>query len=139
MIKSRTSILIFIFLLPMFSMMGQKGQDPEQVPWTQITNSIREGNASALSAYFSSMVDLGLPEKDNSYSKSQGEIVMKDFFKNYPPDAFDVLQKGQTSETNHYAICQYKTEGKKYQVSIYLRKEEGAFQISKIKFEKQEP
>lgn len=106
-------------------------------PWPDITEAFASGNARELAESFSSMVDLGLPEGDNSYSKSQGEIVMRDFFKKTPPDGFEVKQTGKTSEKSHFAICQYESSGKNYQVSIYVKQELGVFLITRIKFEKQ--
>jgi hypothetical protein len=130
--------LIFLFFMPFTAIKAQQDVKTEKYPWLEITAAMSNGDARELAAWFNRMVDLGLPEKDNSYSKSQGEIVMRDFFKKYPPDSFEVRQKGKTSETSHFAICQYTTGDKKFQVSIYLMHESGTFLITKIKFEKQE-
>lgn len=135
---SRKICFIFLFSSLAFTVMGQDDVTVGGDPWPDITESFSAGDATTLATYFSSMVDLGLPEKDNSYSKSQGEIVMRDFFKKCPPESFVVIQKGKTSETAHYAICHYKTSAKKYQVSIYLKQEDHAFLITKIKFDNQD-
>ncbi len=135
---SRTISFIFLFLSLALIVRGQDDGKLGRDPWQDITQCFSAGDAATLATYFSSMVDLGLPEKDNSYSKSQGEIVMRDFFKKCPPESFIVIQKGKTSETAHYAICHYKTSEKKYQVSIYLKQEDHAYLITKIKFDNQD-
>ena len=129
-------ILLFFYWLP-----GLDAQPSQQAKdlFQDIAVALRSGDAESLASHFNSLVDLGLPEKDNAYSKSQGEIVMRDFFKKYPPDSFEVIQTGRTSETLHFAIGQYRTGRKKYQVSIYMQQEDNSYKITKIKFENTEP
>lgn len=101
----------------------------------KITSAIRTSNATVLADYFNSTVDLGLPDNDNSYSASQGEMIMKDFFRKYPPESFEVLQKGDTDPDNRFIIGAYKSRSKEFRVYIHLRKEKPGFRIHKIKFE----
>ena len=128
-------LLALLLLLPILSA-GQEKKESGDDPWPAITKALASGDAGSLASHFSSMVDLGLPEKDNSYSKSQGEIIMRDFFKKCPPDSFEVLQKGEIGGSVLFAICNYVTENEKYQVSVHLSREKDKYLISKIKFEK---
>jgi mRNA-degrading endonuclease RelE of RelBE toxin-antitoxin system len=134
-IRPLTVLIFFFFQIPQ----GEAQQDgqPPSDPWQEITKAFAEGDASLLADYFNTMVDLGLPEKDNSYSKSQGEIVMKDFFKKSPPESFEILQKGKTTESSHHAICRYKSGDEVFRVSVFLQHEKDTFLITRIRFEKQ--
>jgi len=137
MARIRRSVFLFLVMFLAGSGLGQEKVSAVADPWPGITAAIRDGNARSLASSFNNMVDLGLPDADNSYSKSQGEIVMRDFFRKTPPEKFEVNQTGKTNDKSHFAICQYESSGKKYQVSIFLVREANAYYITKIKFEKQ--
>lgn len=129
-------LLTFLILLPCISI-GQDKMERQDDPWPEeIMKALGAGDAGSLASHFSSTVDLGLPEKEDSYSKSQGELIMRDFFKKCPPESFEVLQKGDISGTTLFAICDYITADEKYQVSVYLNKEKDKYLITRIKFEK---
>ena len=42
--------------------------------------ALKSGNANLLSRFFDNRVDISLPDKSDNYSRSQAEMVMKDFF-----------------------------------------------------------
>jgi hypothetical protein len=130
-------LILFLVFLATGIVTGQEKVSAVADPWPGITNAFQKGNAKSLATSFNSMVDLGLPDVDKTYSKSQGEIVMRDFFRKSPPEKFEVKQTGTTSEKSHFAICQYESSGKKYQVSVFMVRESNSFLITKIKFEKQ--
>jgi len=104
-------------------------------PTDQIAQALQQSDAGSLAAYFNETVDLGLPDNDNSYSASQGEMIMKDFFRKYPPESFSIIQKGTTDPDSRFAIGTYKTGSKEFRVYIQLRKEKSDYRIHKIKFE----
>jgi hypothetical protein len=104
-------------------------------PTDEIARAIRQSDAESLSGWFNATIDLGLPDNDNSYSASQGEMVMKDFFRKYPPKSFEVLQKGATDPENRFIISSYLTISGEFSVYIHLRKEKPGYRIHKIKFE----
>jgi hypothetical protein len=45
----------------------------------EIVAALKTGNASQIAKYFDNTVEIALPDKTNSYSKSQGEMVLKIF------------------------------------------------------------
>jgi hypothetical protein len=107
----------------------------QEDPFDPIIKAIQGSDAISLSSSFNSTVELLLPDNESTYSVSQGEMIMKDFFKKYPPDSFTVIQKGTTDPASRFAICDYVTGKKQYQVYINLQKENDRFLIQKIKFE----
>ncbi len=60
-----------------------------------VVAAMRTGNATQLSKYFDSRVDLSLPGKSDNYSKSQAEMILKDFFGNNTVKNFIVKHKGE--------------------------------------------
>ena len=63
-------LIIFSFLLYSFTQVND------------VVNALKKGSASQLSKYFDKTVNISLPTKGNTYSKSQAELVLKDFFDN---------------------------------------------------------
>ncbi|HEX8350398.1 MAG TPA: DUF4783 domain-containing protein, partial [Hymenobacter sp.] len=51
--------------------------------------AIRSGSSKDLAQYFSSSIELGFDGDKQSYSATQAEFVMKDFFAKNPPSTFD--------------------------------------------------
>jgi hypothetical protein len=100
-----------------------------------IIKTIQEADAKGLAAYFNTTVELKLPEHEDNFSASQGEMMMKDFFKKFPPDSFTIVQKGSTDSVSRFAICNYLSGSVRYQVYLDMRKENEKFLIHKIKFE----
>lgn len=101
----------------------------------QVIKAMQTSDARKLSSYFNVNIDLGLPGNDNSYSKSQAEMIMRDFFRKFPADSFTVTRQGVTDAISHYVIGDYKTGSKSYQVYVYLRQVGERYLIHKIKFE----
>lgn len=100
-----------------------------------VIKTIQEADAKGLAAYFNVTVELKLPGHENTFSASQGEMIMKDFFKKFPPDSFTIVRKGNTDSLSRFAICDYLSGSLQYQVYLYMRKENEQFLIHKIKFE----
>jgi hypothetical protein len=124
-----------IFLVLFFTVATSINVVAQEDPFIPIIKAIQESDAKNLSACFNVTIELSLPDNENTYSASQGEMIMKDFFKKYPPSSFDVVQQGTTDPISKFAICDYFSGSKRYQVYIYLRSEKEKFLIHKIKFE----
>ena len=122
-------LLIIIFLA---SWIRVGAQDD---PFDSIVKAFKGSDAKGLSDFFNITIELGLPDNENTYSALQGEMIMKDFFRKYPPDSFLIVQKGTTDAISKFAICSYVSGERQYQVYIYLRKEKEKYLIHKIRFE----
>jgi hypothetical protein len=124
-------ILLLIFGLFIMSIKVEAQEDP----FDPIIKAFQRADAGSLSSSFNTTVELIFPENENTYSSVQGEMVMKDFFKKFPPDSFTEIQKGTIDSSSSFAICNYVSGKLQYQVCINLHKENDRFVIQKIKFE----
>jgi hypothetical protein len=104
-------------------------------PIEPIISAFQESDVRALAATFNNTIELSLPDHENTYSASQGEMILKDFFKKYPLSSFTLIQKGNTDANSKFAICDYLSAQTHYQVYIQLRKEKEHFLIFELKFE----
>ena len=125
--------VIFLFMFTILAVWVKV--EAQEDPFDPIIKAMQGSDARSLSSSFNVTVELLLPDNESTYSASQGEMIMKDFFKKYPPDSFTVAQKGTIDTASRFAICDYVTSNRQYQVCINLRKENDHFLIQKIKFE----
>lgn len=122
------------FILAMMVISGFRAIAQDD-PTEKIIKAIQQSDSKTLAGYFNETVDLGLPGNDNSYSASQGEMVMRDFFRKYPPQSFEAVQNGATDPDSRFTIGTYKTGSREFRVFIHLKKEKSGYRIHKIKFE----
>ncbi|MFO7613495.1 MAG: DUF4783 domain-containing protein [Bacteroidales bacterium] len=124
-----TGILLFIWLLwwmPSFS---------QEDLFQPVIKAMQDSDARKLSAHFNTAVDLGFPGNENSYSISQAEMIMRDFFRKHPADSFTVTRQGTTNGSSHFIIGDYRSGALVYQAYILLRQVKEKQLIQKIRFE----
>jgi hypothetical protein len=103
---------------------------------TTINNAIKNGNAGQLSSYFNSTVEMNVLGNEGYFSKSQATSVLTEFFKNNPPQSFDVKQGGSTTENTKFSIGNYKTNAGLFKIYYVVKKENNAELIHKFTIEK---
>jgi hypothetical protein len=64
-----------------------------------VVTAIRTGNVTRLSPFFDSRVDISLPDKSDTYSRTQAEMVIGDFFNNNSVQNFKITQQGESGGT----------------------------------------
>ena len=101
----------------------------------EITNALKSGNATELSAHFNSNIDITILGKSSSYSKAQAEMIIKDFFKKYPPKSIKVIHQGTSSDGSQFSICNYVSSSKTFRVYFLVKKFGDKFLIQQLKFE----
>lgn len=102
-----------------------------------IANAIRTGNASALAASFQSNVEITIKDTGNSYSKSQAEMVLKNFFSTHQAKGFTIAHEGTSPEGSKYFIGNLSTSTGNYRTYVYAKSAAGALTIQEIRFEEQ--
>ena len=100
-----------------------------------IASAIREGNASKLANWFASTIELSVPGKKGSYSKTQAEMIMRDFFESYPPDSFTITAEGKSAAYSLYAIGSYVSGSNTFKTYYLIRKADTGFMLHILKFE----
>lgn len=90
---------------------------------------------SGIAGYFDNAVSLTISGTQATYSRSQAEMVLRDFFnKNKTPD-FSVERKGN-NKNGCYAIGILTTGNGNYRVYFSARKKNEGYVIQEIRFEK---
>lgn len=101
-----------------------------------VVASIKAGNASQIAKYFDNTVEITLPSKSNSYSKSQAEVILRDFFANAGIKSFKVLHKGDNGGSQ-FCIGTLQTKSAVYRTTIYMKQKGDKQVLQEIRFENQ--
>ena len=103
--------------------------------FSEIINAIKTGNASEVSKFFDNTVEITFPGKSNSYSKSQAELVLRDFFSKNPTKNFQILHKSD-NEGSQYCIGNLETINGVFRTTIYLKQKGEKQVVQELRFEK---
>ena len=125
-----TKNLVLLTLL-MFLSFGGFAQIPDD-----IILSLKSGDGKKLASYFNENIEMVILEKDDVYSKSQAEQIVKDFFKNHPPSGFSILHQGGKEEAK-YAIGKLKNGKGSYRVYFLLKTKGNKTYIHQLRIEKE--
>ena len=117
------SILALIFCLSSF------------VSVDDVISAIKNGSASQLSKFFDNTIQITLPDKTNAYSKSQGELVLKDFFDKNMVKDFVIVHKGENGGSQ-FIIGTLDTKNGEYRTTIYIKQKGDKQLLQELRFEK---
>ena len=111
--KMKKALLLLPVFFIAFSSFAQAGID-------DVISAMKTGNASGVTKYFDNYIDITMPDKSSNYSKSQGELILKDFFTNSGVKSFDVKHKGN-NDNGDYCIGTLQTKNGSYRATVYMR------------------
>jgi hypothetical protein len=122
------SVLILMFCCLSTSLFAQNEVEESA------KNAIKNGNAKALSTNFNETVEISFDGQKQSYSKTQAEFVVRDFFKKYPVTDFEYLHQGSSKEGLKYIIGKYKHAGGSFRVYMLIKQFKGKYLIDTLDF-----
>ncbi len=99
-----------------------------------VATAINSGNVNQLSNYFDKIVDITLHDKSNTYSRSQAEIILKDFFHSYGVKAFRIVRKGSNSGSE-FCIGNLQTKYGVFRTTIFMKTRSRQQVLQEIRFE----
>jgi hypothetical protein len=99
-----------------------------------VVSAIRSGNVTRLSPFFDVRVDISLPEKTDTYSKTQAEMVIGDFFNTNGVQNFRITQQGESGGT---IFCSgiLLTRSGNYRTSIFFKQKGDKHFLQEIRFQ----
>ena len=98
-------------------------------------SALQTGSASELSQYFDSNVEITLPEKSDSYSKAQAQVIIKDFFANTGVKGFEVKHKSENEQRGAYFIGNLLSKSGKYRTTVYMKMKGERQVVKEIRFQ----
>jgi hypothetical protein len=102
-------------------------------PFDSVVKAIKDGNVKELIKYADNTIQITLQEKANSYSKAQGEVILKEFFTRNKVQSFDIIHQG--GEESKFGIGKLVTSGGSYRTTFFLRQKGNTYVLQEIRFE----
>ena len=100
----------------------------------EVVSALKTGNAAGISKYFDNTVEITLPGKSSSYSKSQGEVIITDFFNSNPVKNFELMHKGENAGSI-YCIGTLVTKNGSFRTTVFMKQKAGVYTLQEIRFE----
>lgn len=129
-IKSYLPLLLIFALFASPEVYSQEENQGEE-----IAKLIRKGDARELSRNFNVSVQLTLPENEGRFSRTQAELIIRDFFSKYPPKSFSISHQGASSDGSRYYIGVYKTTNVTFRSYFLLKLVSDKSLIHQLRFE----
>jgi hypothetical protein len=104
----------------------------------EITTAIRIGNAGELSRYLDNRVDISLPEKSDTYSKIQAEMIIRDFFStNGGVQNFLVKHRGTNGGGSEFCVGVLQTRNGDYRTTLFVKQKGDKQLLQELRFQAQ--
>ena len=100
----------------------------------EVISAMKTGNSSEIAKFFDNTVEVNMPEKSNSYSKSQAELVLRDFFNTNTVKAFEIIHKGENAGSQ-YCIGTLITKNGSFRTTIFMKQKGDKQVLQEITFE----
>ena len=88
----------------------------------QIVTAITAGNAAELAKYFNTMIDLSIPGKEETYSKTQATMILQDFFLKYAVKSYKTNKQGNSNDGSQFSIGRMESGNKAFRVYYLIKK-----------------
>lgn len=121
-----TGLLLFIFS---FTLSAQN--------FDNIVSAFKNGDAVAVAKNFEGNVEITIKTGTTSYSKSQGEMVIKNFFASHKPKSFTVAHEGTSPQGSKYFIGSLTSSAGNYRTYVYAKTVKNELVIQEIRFEEE--
>ncbi len=100
----------------------------------EVQAAIKMGSSKELVKHVNTRIDLEIDGSQSSYSDTQVEFVLKDFFKKYPPSNFEFIHRGTSKDGLKYAIGRYSHNGGEFRVVLRYKKFAEEYKIYNLGF-----
>lgn len=99
-----------------------------------VVQALKTGNAALMSKHFDTMVEITLPDKSNSYSKSQADLIIKDFFSSVGVTGFSITTQSDGSGPK-YIIGQLQTKKGEFRTTVFIKQKGDKQYVRELRFE----
>ena len=130
------SVLISVFLLFMASF--SYGQNSVNDVKEKSIAALKSGEIETFTSFFNNPIDISLPYNDDSYSKTQAQVIVQKFLLQYKVQDFQVKQSGKSNDGSVFVIGIYKaTNGKIFRVYLLIKMQATTAFIHLLEFEEE--
>ena len=123
--------LLILILLGTFALNTSYSQN------SVITNALNTGNIASISAYIDVHVSITILENENTYTKQQAEMILKDFFTKHPSKSYATVHEGTSPEGSKFTVGNLVTATGNFRTFFLIKQKSSSFIIQEIRFEAQ--
>lgn len=123
---------LFTAIFTLFTLLSQ-----EDETLANISTAMKAGSSKELIKYCNDNLEIKIDGKSTNYSKSQAEVVIKDFFMNNPPKNFKYIHHGSSPEGLKYTIGTYTVSNGSFRVVMLIKKVGSGLRIDTINFSRE--
>jgi hypothetical protein len=102
-----------------------------------ITGAIRVGNAGELSQFLDTRVDISLPDKSDTYSKIQAEMIIRDFFSTNGVQNFLIKYKRSNGGGSEFCVGVLQTHHGDYRTTLFIKQKGDKQLLQELRFQAQ--
>ena len=124
--KKLLTAIFCLFFLGIFSLLTIAAPSNEN---EVIFTSLKNGSSKDLARFFENGIELNINGNQGEYSKNQAELVIRDFFKKYPPENFEIIHEGFSGDQIKHYIGTYTSLGESYRILLRGKLQEEEFRI----------
>lgn len=100
----------------------------------EIVAAMKTGDVLRIAKFFDTTVEITLPDNSNSYSKSQAQMVLKDFFATNQVKDFNILHEGENGGSQ-YCIGTLQTANGDFRTTIFMKQKDNTQVLQELRFE----
>jgi hypothetical protein len=103
----------------------------------QIGSALSAGNATELTNYFNTMVDISIPNTDDSFGKTQATRILQDFFSKYPVKSYKTNKLGSSTDGSQFSIGRMEAGSKIFRVYYLMKKSSDKYLIHQFQIQEE--
>jgi hypothetical protein len=100
----------------------------------EVIAALNSGNATELARYVDDNIEIGLPERTDSYSRAQALMIFRDFFANSGVRSFAVKHQGDNGG-RQFCIGTLSTRTGPYRTTVFMTTKNGKQLVKEIRFQ----
>ncbi|SNS47730.1 protein of unknown function [Ekhidna lutea] len=118
--------LILIFTLLLYPTQDETMKD--------IGTAMKAGSSKELIKFCNNTVEIKINGESSNYSRSQAEVILRDFFNKNSPKSFTYIHQGSSPEGLKYTIGRYTHNDGAYRVVMFIKKIGDNYLIDTLNF-----
>ena len=102
----------------------------------EVATAIRSGDITMLSPYLDNRVDIVLPDKSDTYSRNQAEMIIRDFFLTNGVRNFQIKQKGEQGSGSQFCMGILQTlHGGNFKTMLFMKQKGDKQFVQELRFQ----
>ena len=102
-----------------------------------VGTALRTGSSKELAKFFNDVIELKIDGEKENYSRTQAEVIVRNFFTKYPPENFTKIHNGSSPDGLQYVLGKYFHKEGTHRVYMLIKKTEGSFKIDTLDLTKE--